>query len=93
MVTYVILKKKKGRSVVYEKVSIIQRPIQVYLVLLKTCMRNPGVTIFGAVIYFCYSDIITECSRYLANEEVDLDRFNMMVAMPAPEVPLRIRTR
>ena len=29
MVTYVILKKKKGRSVVYEKVSIIQRPIQV----------------------------------------------------------------
>ncbi|MBU5890351.1 hypothetical protein JVV71_23865, partial [Vibrio cholerae O1] len=50
MITYLLLKSKSGNSVVYEKVSIVQRPMQVYLVLLKTCMRNPGVTVFGAVI-------------------------------------------
>lgn len=29
-------------TVFYEKVSVTQRPVQIYLVLLKTCMRNPG---------------------------------------------------
>ena len=82
MVTYVILKKKKGRSVVYEKVSIIQRPIQVYLVLLKTCMRNPGVTIFGAVILLFATLILSLTLNVQQMKEVDSDRFNISVVMP-----------
>ena len=44
MATYTLLRKKTGQSVFYEKVSIVQRPVQIYLVFLKTCMRNSGVT-------------------------------------------------
>lgn len=49
-------------TVFYEKVSVTQRPVQIYLVLLKTCMQNPGVTIFGAVIllFFCLVLSISE---------------------------------
>lgn len=50
MATYTVLRKPERGTVFYEKVSVTQRPVQIYLVLLKTCMRNPGVTIFGAVI-------------------------------------------
>lgn len=82
MVTYVILKKKKGRSVVYEKVSIIQRPIQIYLVLLKTCMRNPGVTIFGAVILLFVTLILSLTLNVQQMKAVDSDRFNISVVMP-----------
>ena len=50
MATYTVLRKPDRGTVFYEKVSVTQRPVQIYLVLLKTCMRNSGVTVFGAVI-------------------------------------------
>lgn len=59
MATYTLLRKKNGRSVFYEKVSIVQRPVQIYLVFLKTCMRNPGVTILGAIIFLFVTLILS----------------------------------
>ena len=82
MVTYVILKRKKGRSLVYEKVSVVQRPMQVYLVLLKTCMRNPGITIFGAVILLFATLILSLTLNVQQMKEIDSDRFNISVVMP-----------
>ena len=40
MATYTVLRKPDRGTVFYEKVSVTQRPVQIYLVLLKTCMRN-----------------------------------------------------
>lgn len=82
MVTYVILKKKNGRSVVYEEVSVVQRPMQIYLVLLKTCMRNPGVTVFGAVILLFVTLMLSLTLNVQQMKEVDSDRFNISVVMP-----------
>ena len=81
MVTYLILKKKNGNSVIYEKVSVVQRPMQVYLVLLKTCMRNPGVTIFGAVIVLFATLILSLTLNVQQMKEVESDRFNISVMM------------
>ncbi|NDV64514.1 efflux RND transporter permease subunit [Bacteroides sp. 224] len=82
MVTYVILKKKNGNSVFYEKISITQRPIQIYLVLLKTAMRNPGVTIFGAVIVLFVTLILSITLNVQQMKDVNSDRFNIYVTMP-----------
>lgn len=82
MITYLLLKNKSGNSVVYEKVSIVQRPMQVYLVLLKTCMRNPGVTVFGAVILLFATLILSLTLNVQQMKEVDSDRFNISVVMP-----------
>lgn len=81
MVTYLILKKKNKNSVFYEKVSVVQRPIQIYLVILKTCMRNPGVTVFGAVILFFVTLILALTLNMQQTKEVDSDRFNINVYM------------
>lgn len=82
MVTYLILKKKNGKSVIYEKVSINQRPIQTYLVVLKTCMRNPGVTVFGSVILLFITLMLSLTLNVQQMKEVESDRFDLYVTMP-----------
>ena len=81
MVTYVMLKKNKGASVFYEKVSVYQRPVQIYIVLLKTCMRNPGKTIFAAVAVFFATLIYSITTNVQQMKQVDIDRININVAM------------
>lgn len=75
--------KRGDRSTVfYEKVSVTQRPVQIYLVLLKTCMRNPGVTIFGAVILLFLCLILSISLNIQDRKEVENDRFSIYVTMP-----------
>lgn len=81
MATYTLLRKKTGRSVFYEKVSIIQRPVQIYLILLKTCMRNPGATIFGAIIVLFVTLILSITLNVQQMKDVDSDRFNIYATM------------
>ncbi|MDF9830043.1 efflux RND transporter permease subunit [Parabacteroides sp. PF5-6] len=81
MATYLILKRKKGKSVFYEKVSVRQRAVQVYLVFLKTCMRNPGVTILGAVVVLFVTLILSITLNIQQMRDVDSDRFNIYVSM------------
>lgn len=82
MVTYIILKVKKADSVFYEKVSVAQRPIQIYLVLLKTAMRNPGATIFGAVIVFFVTLMLSLTLNIQQMQEVQSGRVNVYATMP-----------
>jgi len=77
MVTYTMLRLKKGGIGFYEKVSLSQRPVQMYLVLLKTCMRNPGATIFGSVILFFATLFFALSSNVETLREVDVDRFSV----------------
>lgn len=83
MAAYFVLRGKKSESVFYEKVSLAQRPIQVYLVLLKACMRKPGVTIFGAIILLFVTLIYSLSTTTRQNKEVESDRVNIFVTMPA----------
>ena len=81
MVTYLMLKSNKGASVFYEKVSIYQRPVQLYIVVLKTCMRNPGKTIFSAVLLFVASLALAMSMNIKKMKEVESDRLNIRVEM------------
>lgn len=82
MAAYFVLESKKGRTIFYEKISLSQRPIQVYLVLLKTCMRHPGVTIFGSLALLIVTLLIALSTSTTQKREVDADRFNIYVTMP-----------
>lgn len=81
MATYTLLRKKTGQSVFYEKVSIVQRPVQVYLVFLKTCMRNSGTVIFGAIILLFATLILSITLNVQQMQDVDSDRFNIYATM------------
>lgn len=83
MTAFLILRSNKSGTVFYEKVSLLQRPIQVYLVLLKSCLRNPGKTIFGSLILLFAILILSLSTAVRQNREVDSDRFNIYVTMPA----------
>jgi multidrug efflux pump subunit AcrB/ABC-type multidrug transport system ATPase subunit len=81
MATYSLLKQKNSKSVFYEKVSVIQRPVQIYLVLLKTCMRNPGTTILGAIILLFVTLAFALTFNVQTMKDVESDRFNISVKM------------
>jgi multidrug efflux pump subunit AcrB/ABC-type multidrug transport system ATPase subunit len=81
MATYSLLKMKNAKSVFYEKVSVIQRPVQIYLVLLKTCMRNPGVTIFGSIVLLFIALILSLTLNIQEMKDINSDRFNISVTM------------
>lgn len=81
MATYGILNKKGDESVFYQKMSVLQRPVQVYLVFLKTCMRHPGVTVLGAVVILFVTLLLTLTLNVEKMKEVESDRFNIYVRM------------
>ena len=83
MAANLILRSNKSKTVFYEKVSIQQRPIQIYFVLLKSCLRNPGRTIFGSLILLFLVLILSLSTSVQQNREIDSDRFNIYVTMPA----------
>jgi multidrug efflux pump subunit AcrB/ABC-type multidrug transport system ATPase subunit len=81
MATYSLLKRKNTKSVFYEKISVTQRPVQIYLVLLKTCMRNPGTTILASVILLFVTLMLALTLNTQTMKEVESDRFNIFVKM------------
>jgi multidrug efflux pump subunit AcrB/ABC-type multidrug transport system ATPase subunit len=81
MATYSLLKMKNAKNVFYEKVSVLQRPVQIYLVLLKTCMRNPGITIFSSIALLFVVLTLSLMLDIQVMRDVDTDRFDIYVTM------------
>ncbi len=82
MTTYVILKSKKGKSVFYESISINERPVQIYTVILKTSLRNPGYTITGAVVALICTLMLALSINNDSNRQVSSNRINATITMP-----------
>ncbi|MBI9035903.1 MAG: efflux RND transporter permease subunit, partial [Bacteroidales bacterium] len=83
MVTHTFLKRsKKADSLVFQKVSIHNRLIQVYLLLLKSGMRFPARTIIGSLFVFFLALIISLTVSMSNMEEADQEEFKLYVSMP-----------
>ncbi|MBR5802797.1 MAG: efflux RND transporter permease subunit [Bacteroidaceae bacterium] len=82
MTTYVMLKRGHGKSVFHEKFSINERPIQIYTVILKTCLRNPAAAIVGCVVVLVGTLMIALSQNSDAGRTVNTDRVTMTVTMP-----------
>lgn len=95
MATYILLRRRSGvgvtfpassvslspDNVFYEEVSILQRPVQIYLVFLKTCMRNPGTVIFGAILLLFATLALSITLNVQEMKDVNSDRINIYATM------------
>jgi ABC-type multidrug transport system ATPase subunit len=62
-------------------VQVTQRPVQIYLVFLKTCMRHPGTTILSSVILLFITLAVSFTVNIMQSKEAESDRFNIHVNM------------
>ena len=81
MAVYAILRRKHSNSVFYEKVSVRQRPIQIYLVLLKTCMRHPAAVVLGAIVILFVTLALSLALTLNQAREAGSDKIDVRVSM------------
>ena len=82
MVSYQVLKSKKSRTVFESKVSIFSKPIQLYIVGLKTCMRHVGTVLISAIALFLIVLILALTSNTEKTQTIKSDSFNINITMP-----------
>lgn len=82
MLAHLLLRSKGSHSIFYEKVTTNTRIIQIYIVLLKSAMRNPAGTIVGALVVFFVSIFIVLAISVNSLREVNQDSFSVYVTMP-----------
>lgn len=84
MATFFLLSGKKDqKSEIFKKLSIHDRLIQLYHLVLKSCMRNPATTIIGSLVVF-FAALLISLTLSLSNpEEINTPDFRVSVRMPA----------
>ncbi|NSW93328.1 MAG: efflux RND transporter permease subunit, partial [Bacteroidales bacterium] len=73
---------RSGEESVFKRMSIHNRVIQVYFVILKSCMRNPAATIIGTLVLFFASLLISVALSISSPEEIEAPGFRLSVLMP-----------
>jgi multidrug efflux pump subunit AcrB len=83
MITHTFLRRKgKVQEVNFENISFHNRLVQVYLVLLKSCMRHPGRTVLGALGLFFVTLLISLGLSFISSEETETKDLNLYVNLP-----------
>ncbi|MEE4197191.1 MAG: efflux RND transporter permease subunit [Bacteroidales bacterium] len=83
MITHTFLKLgSENKPIRFEKISFHNRLIQIYRVLLKTCMRKPGKTILGALLVFFITLLISLGVSFISSEEAEIKDLKLYVTMP-----------
>jgi multidrug efflux pump subunit AcrB/ABC-type multidrug transport system ATPase subunit len=83
MATYYILThSKNSNSQVFKKLSIHNRLIQGYHIILKSCMRNPASTIIGTLVIFFTALLVSITLSLGSSQEVQTPSFRLSVTMP-----------
>jgi|WetSurMetagenome_2_1015567.scaffolds.fasta_scaffold01557_5 multidrug efflux pump subunit AcrB/ABC-type multidrug transport system ATPase subunit len=84
MATYFLLtRKNKAKSEVYQKLSIHNRLVQAYHLILKASMRNPARTIIGSLVVFFAALLISVTLSVNSTQEIETPNFRLSVTMPA----------
>lgn len=72
----------KSKSEIFKKLSIHDRLIQTYLLILKSSMRKPATTIIGSLVVFFAALLIGLGLSMNSLQEVETDSFRLSVTMP-----------
>ncbi len=84
MITHAFLKlRDKSKPILFEKISFHNRLIQIYMVILKTCMRKPGKTILGALGVFFVTLLISLGISFISSQEAEIKDITLYVTMPS----------
>ena len=82
-ITYYFLSlKDKKRAPVFKKISLHNRLVQVYMQMLKTCMRSPGKTIIGAALFFFITLGVSLLITTNTLQEAETDEITVYLTMP-----------
>jgi multidrug efflux pump subunit AcrB/ABC-type multidrug transport system ATPase subunit len=83
MLTHLVLKREPNKGPqIFEKVSMHKRMIQIYLLLLKTSIRNPAVTIIGALVLFFVSLFAALALSNSSLKEAQTRELRIAITMP-----------
>lgn len=83
MITFLILgnQKKANKIPAFEKISIRNRLVQIYLLLLKTALRNPLATVMGGLVLFFVTTFLCIGTQTQTLQEVENNNINVYVTM------------
>jgi multidrug efflux pump subunit AcrB len=76
----------RAKNVFYEKVTTNSRIIQIYILVLKTCMRYPAGTIISVVILFFVSVFTVLSVSVNTLSEPESEEFKLYVTMPTGSI-------
>ncbi len=79
---YLISRTGRSNTEIYKKLSLHNRMIQSYLLILKASMRKPAGTIIGALAIFFAALVISLGSSMNSTDEVETNSFRLNVTMP-----------
>lgn len=79
---FLLTRTTKGKSEVYQKLSIHNRLIQAYHLILKASMRNPARTIIGSLVVFFAALLISLTLSVNSTQEIETPNFRLSVTMP-----------
>ncbi len=70
------------KSDVFKRLSVHDRLIQIYYLILKSCIRKPAATIIGTLVVFFTALLLSLALSIGSTEEVDTPTFRLNVTMP-----------
>ena len=83
MATYFLLtRSSNSNSEIFKRLSIHDRLIQAYHLVLKASMRNPASTIIGTLVVFFAALLISLTLSISTSQEVETPNFRLTVTMP-----------
>jgi multidrug efflux pump subunit AcrB/ABC-type multidrug transport system ATPase subunit len=82
MITHGILKRGNQEKTVFSFISFHNRLMQVYRVILKTCMRNPAATAMGALLVFFITLLISLGLSFINVQEPEIIELQLYATMP-----------
>lgn len=83
MATYSLLSATGSlKSEVFKRMSVHDRIMQVYFLILKSCMRKPAATIIGTLVVFFTALLLSLALSIGSTQEVDTPTFRLNVTMP-----------
>jgi len=80
---YILSGSSEGNSEIFKKLSIHDRLIQVYHLVLKASMRRPAATIIGTLVIFFAALLISLTLSLNTASEIETPEFRLSVTMPA----------
>ncbi|MGE4586346.1 MAG: efflux RND transporter permease subunit [Mangrovibacterium sp.] len=83
MVIHLILTGRRRNKIAFERLTTNNRMVQIYLLLLKACMRNPAGTVLGGVAVFFLVVFISLAVSVSSLQEVEADQIRLYVSMPS----------
>lgn len=83
MAVHYILKRRRGGNIAFQRVTTNNRMVQIYMLLLKSCMRYPAATVLGAVAIFFLTVFLGLAVSVSSLQEVEESQISLYVTMPS----------